>query len=355
VPTGPSRGCAAGAGLGDDGTVRSPTPSPFVLVGPSGVVGQRLAERLVVGSEPPRVITGHSSEAELRAAVADAATLFVLGPTDGPDITGTGGSAYDIGSVRRVLHAGADAGVGQVVALSSAMVYGAWPNNPVPLTEDAPLRPDSGADHAVSRAELERVLVEWAAENPSAKVAVLRPVVTVSGDQADWLRRSAWARTGLRVDDADPPRQFLHLDDLVSALVLAHEHELTGAYNVAPDGWLAADSFHDLEGAAPRVGLGPGVAARLAQLWFRAGLTDAPPEVLPYTMQPWVVANDRLRRAGWEPRHTNEEAFVEADRAGPLRSLSPRVRQELSLVAAGAVVLGVATGAVLGIRRRRRR
>ena len=63
---------------------------------------------------------------------------------------------------RRVLEAAGRAGVNRVVRLSSAAVYGAWENNPVPLTEDAVLRPNPGYLPAILDAECERVLAEWA-------------------------------------------------------------------------------------------------------------------------------------------------------------------------------------------------
>ena len=61
----------------------------------------------------------------------------------------TGGSDPDARSRRREsITAGAAAVFDQIgdarhfVIVSSALVYGAWANNPVPLTEDAVLRPD---------------------------------------------------------------------------------------------------------------------------------------------------------------------------------------------------------------------
>src|SRR3546814_11358477 len=82
------------------------------------------------------------------------------------------------------------------------------------------------------------------------------------------------------------------------------------------------------------------VALRVASLRWRAGLAPTPPELLPYTVHPWVVANDRLRADGWEPTSSNEEAYVGAHRAGPWATLSPRRRQELALGGAGALILG---------------
>ena len=84
-------------------------------------------------------------------------------------------------------------------------------------------------------------------------------------------------------------------------------------------------------------------------------MAPTPPELLPYTVFPWVVANDRLRADGWTPAATNEEAFVASHQAGPWATLSPRRRQELALGVSGVVIVGAAVGVVALVRRRRRR
>jgi hypothetical protein len=76
---------------------------------------------------------------------------------------------------------------------------------------------------------------------------------------------------------------------------------------------------------------------------------------LPYTVHPWVVANDRLRSAGWTPENSNEETFVAGYPGGPLASLSSRRRQELALGVVGAVALGLVVAVVAVVRRARRR
>jgi len=60
---------------------------------------------------------------------------------------------------RRLLNAASAAGVRHLVVLSTATVYGAWPNNPVPITEDAPLRPVPDFAYAVGHAEVEQLVV----------------------------------------------------------------------------------------------------------------------------------------------------------------------------------------------------
>ena len=54
------------------------------------------------------------------------------------------------------------------VLLSSATVYGAWANNPVPLTEAATLRPNPELEFAVRAAERERIASDWKDEHPGA-------------------------------------------------------------------------------------------------------------------------------------------------------------------------------------------
>jgi len=62
-----------------------------------------------------------------------------------------------IGTMNLLAAAGAEDGrVRNLVVKSSALVYGAWPNNPVPLTEDAPVRPNAELLYAVQRAHLEQ-------------------------------------------------------------------------------------------------------------------------------------------------------------------------------------------------------
>ncbi len=46
----------------------------------------------------------------------------------------------DVNGTHNVLEAAAEAGVGQVLVTSSRIAYGAFPDNPVPITEDWPVR-----------------------------------------------------------------------------------------------------------------------------------------------------------------------------------------------------------------------
>jgi nucleoside-diphosphate-sugar epimerase len=102
----------------------------------------------------------------------------------------------------------------------------------------------------------------------------------------------------------------VHVDDAASALALAAQTELPGAYNVASDGWLTHEDAMAIVGRRQLPGLPYEAAQRILSVLWATGLGDAPPSVLPYFVHPWVVANDRIKLAGWQPRHTNEEAIL---------------------------------------------
>jgi nucleoside-diphosphate-sugar epimerase len=347
-------------------------PGPVVVTGAASELGQRVC---ALAAEDPSVahvvaidrrslrrlpagVERHQldlASADLKALFEGVTTVVHLAQADGPGrgealAQGTGEGAL----ARRVLDAASAVGALHVVLLSSATAYGAWANNPVPLTEDAPLRPNPGVGMASEKAEVERAAAEWRDDHPGATVAILRPTVTVVPGANGWLAQALSRSSALPVTDEDPPAQFLDVADLAAAVDLARRARLDAPRNVAPDGWISGETVRALAGGAPRVRLPERLAIRLAGLRWRWGLGATPPELLPFTVHPWVIANDRLKADGWEPASSNEEAYVGAHRAGPWATISPRRRQELALGATAAGLAGAVVGVVALVRRRRR-
>jgi len=231
--------------------------------------------------------------------------------------------------------------VRHVVLVSSAMVYGAWANNPVPLTEDAALRPDVEFAYARQLGAVEQMVDDWRLVVAGRSVTVLRPVLSMAADGTSGIAAALAAGMGQRMGEDDPPAQFLHLDDLASAVVLAAEQQLDGVFNVAPDGWVAGERVRALAGAVPRVKLPERVSEVITNLRWRFQRGPIPPGLRSYTRWPWLVANDRLKAAGWQPTVTNDQAYVEGTEAKWWTMVSPKRRQELSL---GLLVISVLAG-----------
>jgi nucleoside-diphosphate-sugar epimerase len=344
------------------------------VTGVSGLVGRRvragleqqgLQQIIAIDGEPSAVgvsggkdrghgVTIDLSGPELKSVLEGAQTLVHLAWTLAPARHPAGHAVGNVETFRHVLDAAGAAGVRSIVLLSSATVYGAWPDNPVPLTESAPLRPNPGFVDAVHHAEAERLLADWADDHPGTRVAILRPVTVVGPGVDTWLSRALSGDRATRVTGSNLPRQFVHVDDVAAAVILAAVEPLTGTFNVTPDGWVAESTVRALGRGRPVVPLPRNVAAVAALLGWEAHLAVTPPALLPLLEHPWVVANDRLRAAGWQPRHSNEEALVAGRPGSRWREMSPRRRQETALGAAAMLIGGaVATGFGLVTRRRR--
>jgi nucleoside-diphosphate-sugar epimerase len=338
-----------------------------VLTGSAGSLGRRVAARLVASPAFGPVVgldvvsapalsadrwvehTVDLIRSDLDLHFAGARVVIHLASVFAPERVGVD-AGIDVELTRRVLEASAAAEVEHVVIMSSATVYGAWPDNPIPLIEDAPCRPNPGFTFAHDKVEIEQLVDRFAAEHLTIGVTVLRPTTTVAEDAESWVSVALATAAGVRAGDVDPPVQFLHFDDLASAVVLVAERRCSGIYNVAPDGWIPPDAMRALAGVPkPRVPVA--VADRLVALRWRLGLSATPPPILPWTLHPWVIANDRLRAQGWVPQHTNEEAYVSGSHPSPFASLSPKRRQELALGIAGTAIAATAVGVATMLRR----
>jgi nucleoside-diphosphate-sugar epimerase len=294
--------------------------------------------------------------ADLVAAFRGADVVVHLAQTITPEASTIEDGVDDLDVAQRVLDAAAEAGVRHAVILSSAMVYGAWENNSVPLTEDAPIRPNPEFLYAVHLAELERRALDWRADHPASSLTILRPAVVVTDEARNKLADLLRSVGKIRTTEGDPPVQFVHADDLASAVVVTARAEVDGVVNVAPDGWIGPETFAALASNAPRPRVSKWLATAVASIRWRFGFKSGPPGLVPYTVYPWVVANDRLRALGWTASNSNEEAFVAGHDPGPLDRLNARRKQQITLgIVGGAMAASVATAVGLVVRRRRRR
>lgn len=341
----------------------------FVVTGAAGAVGDQTIRRLVTpgeGHEPVRVIALDQEEMRFAHELVESHRTDLLADDLGHHLVGAdavihlaedGGRRGDAGLAEHMLNRvldGADAAdCRSLVLLSSATVYGAHSDNPIPITESQPPRPIETLDFAVAKLRLEQQAAAWAADS-GASLSILRPTTTLSERGASWVAVAIRAASTVRSDQVDPPLQFLHHDDLASALCAvarsaSEASPVDGVFNVAPDGWIGQELFNELAGGV-QLRVPTAVNDRLLDVGRRLGIGQVPVGIEAYVRHPWVVANDRLKELGWSPSFTNEEAYVVGTPAPPW-AVSAQRRQELALGAAGLGVAGV-VGAVAALTRR---
>jgi nucleoside-diphosphate-sugar epimerase len=186
---------------------------------------------------------------------------------------------------------------GRVVFASSAAVYGAWPDNPLPITEDHWPRPNHACPYASQKLRAERICAETAPTVSLRIGAVLGPGMDADVRKATLgYRQAVPAIRGVR-----EALQFLHEDDAASALLAAGMHSVVGVFNVAPADWLSAEDVARVAGSRVvrlpyRVVVkGSGLAFRLRLLPFgadRSVLINGPLALDP------GLASDEF---GWSP------------------------------------------------------
>lgn len=356
---------------------RNRAERPVIAVtGAASGVGELLTRRLATNPEISRVVAlderrGEVSEAEWHVldvrdpAIADrlrrdgdpvdVVVHLALDLDLGTDATAR--TAYNVRGTQTVLTAAAAAGVRRVVLCTSAMVYGALPENDVPLAEDAELRATEEATGLGDLLEIERLAERAPRAHPGLSVTVLRPTVLVGGTDTALTRYFESPRL-LVVAGSRPCWQFCHVEDLASALEFAALEKVDGVLSVGCDGWLEQEEIEELTGVR-RMELPSAVALGAASRLHRLGLTPSPAGDLAYTMHPWVVSGSRLHDAGWRPDWTNEEVLAEllAEASGRHAVAGRRLGRKdaaTTLGAAGATVALVGTAALVRRVRKRR-
>ncbi|MGN6694537.1 MAG: NAD-dependent epimerase/dehydratase family protein [Aquihabitans sp.] len=238
--------------------------------------------------------------------------------------------AINVEGTVNAYRAAADAGAERFVYASSVAAYGFHDDNPVPLTEDWPVRPDARFAYAAEKAELEGRLAEEAAAHPGPQVFLLRPPIVLGPhavgakvalprivEAAAGVGWRAFERLPVRIPLAIPatPVQFVHEDDFADALArCVIGAGPPGAYNVAaPDVLTAVDVAREL-GIAPLP-----IPAAPVEHAARALAGVPRPSFVP-PMAGWVAALARPsivdcskaeEQLGWHPQHSSLDALRE--------------------------------------------
>ncbi|WTT40723.1 NAD-dependent epimerase/dehydratase family protein [Kitasatospora sp. NBC_00085] len=349
-------------------------PLTVAVTGAAGVLGERVAARLVASPGVKKVLAVDDRRGEVPGVqwrvldVRDPAVAERLAGVDvvvhlamdlGMESDPRARSAYNVRGAQTVLTAAAAAGVHRVVLCTSAMVYGALADNEVPLAEDSELRATEEASLVGDLLEIERLARRAPRAHPGLQVTVLRPAVVVGPGVDTVLTRHFEAPRLLVVAGSRPCWQFCHVDDLAAALEYAALGLVEGEVTVGCDGWLEQEDVERLSGIR-RMELPASLALGTAARLHRLGLTPAPAGDLAYTMYPWVVSGSRLHEAGWRPAYTNEQVLAEllAQVSGKHAVAGRRLggkEAATSLGAAGATVALVGTAALVRRARKRRR
>jgi UDP-glucose 4-epimerase len=301
----------------------------YLITGGSGYIGSRLVDHLsrrqdverieICDLQPPRHYkpkTGFTAldvrdRAAVREAVerADAEAVvhlaFILNPVHDEQLM----YDVDVNGTRNVLEAASLAGTRQVLVATSSTAYGAFADNPEPITEEQPVRGVAGFSYARDKTESDRLCQLWALEHPDRTMTIVRPCIVFGPNVDNYLVR-LWTDAPFLPDagNLENKIQFVHEDDVVEAMIGLLHGRHAGAYNVAGDGLMTLRECAELISSPIR--RMPLAAYRLlARLFWGLRIGEAPPGQIEFAIHPWIVSNEKLKGTGWRPRHTSHETF----------------------------------------------
>ncbi len=308
----------------------------IAITGVSGYIGTQLLKRLAAHPEVEAVTgidarTPAEQPAKLRHHLHDITqplgdllarervdTLVHLAFIVRPMRNERSTERVNVDGCRHVIEASQRAGVQHVLYLSSTSAYGAHPDNPVPLSEDSPLRPNLRFQYSRDKAATDRLFQAFVVSNRGAAVTVLRGAVVLGPGGERAIGAKVFQPVMVRVAGHDPPVQYLHEDDLTDLLVRALERRVAGVYNVAGDGTVPYTQVARLARrpmvAAPKALLG----CLMDATWKLRLQAQSHSGGLDFIAYPWVASNERFCKAtGFAYRYSTEatiRAFVERKR-----------------------------------------
>ena len=194
--------------------------------------------------------------------------------------------------------------VRHLVVKSSSLVYGSTREDPATFSEETPRSDVPRTDVERSLVEAEGLVDDFAHDNPSATVALLRVADVLGAHIVTSITKNLSRPMCPCVGGFDPLVQFVHEDDVVGAVELATRHRLAGTFNVAGPGRLPWSEVAAICGTR-RLPLPPVRPALAMAPLARLGIFDFPPELDALLRYGRGMDTSRLVAAGFEYRYTS--------------------------------------------------
>lgn len=216
----------------------------------------------------------------------------------------------NVAGTRLLLDYCAEYGVRQLTVVSTGYVYGALPENPSYMHEDFPLNVSRTYPEMRDLAEVDTLCSAFLWQHPEVRTAILRPVNTLGDSVHSAIGGYLRQRFVPTILGFDPMMQFLHEEDLASAILLSIERKLRGVFNVAGPGAVPLHVAVEQTGGSalplPEVALRP-----LVRRLFGLGLYPMPPGAIDFIKYPCTVSDARFTAAtGFHPRWSLQDIFT---------------------------------------------
>ena len=199
--------------------------------------------------------------------------------------------------------------VGQVLVLSTYYVYGANAYNPALITEKAPLKASGLTLDMVDSVELENLSNIYLWKHPELNITILRPCNIAGPGIRNTMSLLLSSKMAPVLLGFSPIMQFIHVEDMAESLVLAHEKNKPGIYNVAPEDYIPYQEALKECGCIrlPLLSIPPMLPDQLSRL---LNLRHFPSHLINYFKYPVVIDGSHFREEfGFSPKRGLRDIF----------------------------------------------
>lgn len=222
----------------------------------------------------------------------------------------------DVSGSRNILENALSAGVPHVLVTSSTLAYGAHPDNPDILTETSPLRGNRTFPYGYYKALTDQMIQQFSSAHPHLPITILRPCTVFGPGIDNYISRMLFMPATVRILGYNPPVQFIHEDDFVSACISTMTAEIPGVFNIAGDGTVTVDEIAGIIGTRvlplPAWLLYP----MLETLWrLHCPGIEVNRGYLDYVRYPFVASNQKAKeKIGFYPAFSSRETVMATSR-----------------------------------------
>ena len=219
--------------------------------------------------------------------------------------------SVNVNGTQNILDAAGKAAVKRFVLASSSAAYGSHPDNPIPMNEAHPLRPNRYFYYSSHKALQEKLAQDFKKNHPEIQLVILRPCVLIGPHINNPTGDSLKQKILIYIKDKEPPFQLIYEDDAAEAFYLAAANKVEGIFNVAADGTLTYPQLANL--VDKKILLLPfGMLKVLANIgkWLRLSPVGA--KTLNFISNPVIIDPSEFNRCfNFTPRYDTKQALLQ--------------------------------------------
>ena len=240
----------------------------------------------------------------------------------------------DYKGTQNVLDSSVSSNVKHIIAISSTLGYGAYEDNPQKLTENDPMRGNENFPYGYEKGVVDKMIQDYASRHNDIIITTLRPCTVFGPNVRNYIYRMLFQPFTIKINNDDPPFQFVHEDDFVRSCIVAMEKAVPGPFNITGDGTLLTSEISKLIGTRHSFSVKPWFVYPIHELLWKLKIksVESNSGILDYVRFSFVADNEKAKKElGFYPEYTSQETLQQTIDARKERRAEGSARSKKNL------------------------